>query len=143
VRACGCGTKGPQAIGEGITITIASPHAALAFRICAYQLLLSLALAGGVWPWLGSQAALSLLLGGLASVVPGTVFAARIFRASADPARFVRAFYLGEVFKFAMGATWFAFALVVVRADMLFLILGYLATVPVYWLALLLGEPQR
>lgn len=119
--------------------SIANHQSSIPYRITACQFVLTLAFAGIMRWWVGEHAGVSALLGGMSAVVPGWYFAQRMDRCGQDPTpeRVLRTFYLAEVHKIAMTAACFAFALLVMKADMLFLLLGYLVTVPVYWFALL------
>ena len=79
------------------------------------------------------------LAGGAISMLSGLAFAARLFApgADAEPKRLVRAFYVGAVVKFVVTVALFSAALAVLERGFGALLGTFMATLPVYWLALL------
>ena len=110
-----------------------------AFRIVLAQLAVTLA-AGLLFLLLaGPEAGLSAAVGGLISVA-GSYYQVRIAfapRAQADAARAARALYLGEVVKIVVIAVLFALALNWMALQFLPTILTFIATLGVYFAALL------
>lgn len=83
--------------------------------------------------------ALSAAVGGSASTLGSALLVLRMFRFGPEtpPARIVRAFYVGEGAKIALTVLILAFAVVRLDVNVLVMMLTYLATLPVYWFALL------
>jgi ATP synthase protein I len=100
-------------------------------------------IAAGVLGFTGAWAAFSALTGGLISVLANLYFAWRLLKVkdTAPPVRILSAFYLGEGIKIAMTVVLFLFAIIVLRVDALYTVFTYMATLPVYWLALLIRSP--
>ncbi len=69
----------------------------------------------------------------------GAVLAARMFRAGTEssPASALRAFFAAEVIKIALTVVLFAGAIMYLEVDVLVVILTYMATLAVYWAALI------
>lgn len=92
--------------------------------------------------WSGTAAATSALIGGAIAVVPGAFYALRVIRSrGASPDRVLRAHYAGEfgklVLTFAMFAAAFAW---MKNVSVLPLFAAYIATLAVYWVALLMSS---
>ncbi len=114
-----------------------------AYRLSGWQLVMTaLVVAGAAWI-AGSAAALSALAGGVIGTVTGLYQAVRLFRTDASqyPEAFMGTVYAGEAVKILLTAALFIFAIKALRADFLPLILGYIATLVVYWAALGTGFP--
>jgi ATP synthase protein I len=108
-------------------------------KIIIAQLLVTLFVALGALMWASYKAAYSASVGGVISAVASLYFAGRVFRhdSSTSPARILRAFYVGEAVKMALTVGLFLVAIVVLKVDILFMLFAYIATLPVYWFALL------
>lgn len=114
-----------------------------AYRLSGWQLVITaMVVTGAAWI-AGSAAALSALVGGAIGTVTGLYQAVRLFRtdASQHPESFMGAVYAGEAVKILLTAALFVFAIKALRAEFLPLILGYIATLVVYWAALGTGFP--
>ena len=120
-------------------------HRQAAWSIVRAQLLVTVFLAAAAYGWASPRAALSAALGGGICVASGAYLALRMFRfrAGTPPARLVRAFYAGEAVKIAITAASFALVIVFVDVDVLVLILGYIAALTVYWLALIVTAGRK
>ncbi|HUF21409.1 MAG TPA: ATP synthase subunit I [Burkholderiales bacterium] len=90
--------------------------------------------------WLGTVAAASALVGGAIAVVPGCFYALRVIRSrNASPDRMLRAHYAGEFGKLVLTFAMFAAAFTWLKSvSVLPLFTAYIATLPVYWVALLM-----
>ncbi len=114
-----------------------------AWRLSGWQLVLVIAVTCGAAWTAGQAAALSALAGGGIGILTGLYQALRVFRTDAShfPERFMGSVYAGEVVKILLTAALFVFAIKALRAEFLPLILGYTATLVVYWAALGTGFP--
>lgn len=90
--------------------------------------------------WLGTVAAASALVGGAIAVVPGAFYALRIVRSrNRSPERMLRAHYAGEFGKLALTFAMFAVTFAWMKnVSVLPLFTAYIATLAVYWVALLM-----
>jgi F0F1-type ATP synthase assembly protein I len=85
----------------------------------------------------------SALAGGVIGIVAGLYQALRMFGSSpaSDPARYLRAVYVGEAMKILITAALFVAAIRLLKPQFLPFIGGYSATFLVYWVALGTGYP--
>ncbi len=115
-----------------------------AHKIVIAQALVTVCLAATLSLWARLDAAYAALVGGGIGALASGYFAGRVFRHDnvAEPSRILRAVYVGEVMKIAITIALLLAAIMVLQVDVLFLLLGYAATLPVYWLALLLPDPR-
>ncbi|CAN5282789.1 hypothetical protein BH24PSE2_BH24PSE2_23930 [soil metagenome] len=92
----------------------------------------------------GGRAGYSAFLGGAIGTLASLYMAASFFRggAGADPEQILRSVYVGEFVKLMMTAVLFVMAITLLDVDFLPLIVAYVATFFVYWLALLKAMPQ-
>lgn len=113
-----------------------------ALKIIVAQLLVTVVIAIGLLLWTGQHAAYSAGVGGCVSAVASLYFASRVFRkdGTASPERLLRSLYVGEAVKILMTVALFVVAIVMFDVDILFMLLAYAATLPVYWLSLLLAD---
>lgn len=114
-----------------------------AFRLAAWQALLTGIVSAGAY-WLGgSSAALSAVTGGSIGIVAGLYQALRIFRVDArrDPAGVMRGVYIGEAVKIVLTVALMIAAIRVLSVEMLPFMIGYIAIYSVYWMALKSGYP--
>ena len=109
-----------------------------AFRVVGAQFLAALlACVVGVLV-AGKVAGYAALIGGLIGGLSNLALVLRTFgRTQRDPGQFLRGLVAGEAVKFAMTVVLFVIAIVVLKAAFLPLILAYIATFFVYWIALL------
>lgn len=86
----------------------------------------------------GRYAAWSALLGGLINVAASLYMALKLFTGglSAGPQQWLGRFLVGEAMKLAITVALFIFALVVLKAAFLPLILAYIATYVAYWIGM-------
>jgi ATP synthase protein I len=101
-------------------------------------------IAAGVLGFTGAWAAFSALTGGLISVLANLYFAWRLLKVegTTSPVHILSVFYLGEGIKISMTVALFLFAIVVLRVEALYTVFTYIATLPAYWLALLIRSPN-
>jgi len=114
-------------------------------QVVAGQLAVTVLIATVLALWLGRAAAYAALVGGLVGVIPNYYLALRMARAQASAAAemVLRNIYVGELIKITFTAAMFIIAIVLLDADFLIVVLTYIATVAVNWLAFLfvdLGE---
>ena len=107
-------------------------------RIVVWQLLVGL-VGAALWSPMGAQAAIAALAGGLASSLFSLQFALRVFSRSPDaPAgTLLRAFYRAEALKLALAAVLFVVAAKYFGHVFVPLVTTYIATLVVFWVALL------
>ncbi|HWR87886.1 MAG TPA: ATP synthase subunit I [Acidiferrobacterales bacterium] len=107
-------------------------------RVVALQVLVSIVLALILLLGSGGDAAIAALIGGAIGFVPASIYAWRMTAARVDdPKALLGAQYRAEFYKFAVTAVLFALTFLYFRdVAALFLFLGYLATLLVYWVAL-------
>lgn len=125
------------------TQAVRPPLSRAAFRLAGWQIVLTLVIAAAAG-WLGGTgSARSALLGGGIGTIAGLYQALRMFRSSAadDPARFLRAVYVGEAMKVLLTAAFFVAAIRVLHPQFLPMMAAYTATFFVYWAALGSGYP--
>jgi ATP synthase protein I len=91
---------------------------------------------------INAWSAFSAFTGGLISVLSNSYLAGRLSLGGGTPVRILSAFYLGELVKVIVTVVLFLFAIVVLHVEVLYTVLAYMATLPVYWLALLIRPPQ-
>lgn len=112
-----------------------------AFIIVAAQFLVTIVIAAVLLGLTNTWSAFSALTGGLISVLSNLYLAGRLSIGGGAPMRILSAFYLGELVKIVVTVVLFAFAIVVLHVDVLYTVLAYIATLPVYWFALLIRPP--
>jgi ATP synthase protein I len=86
----------------------------------------------------GSTAAWSALAGGFINVVASLYMALKLFASGpgAGPQQWLGRFLIGEALKFVITVALFVFAIVVLKAAFLPLILAYMATYVAYWIGM-------
>ena len=97
---------------------------------------------------MGSSGAYAALVGGLVGVLPNYYLARRMARRQrgATPEQALHQIYVGELIKIAFTAAMFVIAIKLLNVNFLIVVLTYIATVAVNWLAFLfadLGESPR
>jgi ATP synthase protein I len=114
-----------------------------AFGIVLGQFAASLLVAGLIAIIFGAGTGYSALLGGVIGVVSSLYMAVAFFRQGegADAGKILRGVYRGEAVKIALTAGLMIVAIVGLRAEFLPLFGGYMATIVVYWAALLNASP--
>lgn len=108
-------------------------------KAIALQVVIAAAMALA-WGWArGENAGVSALAGGAISIIPSALFAWRLNAAARKGAiAFGMTFFLGELAKLALSAVLFAAVIVWYRdADLLALVVSYIATLHAYLFALL------
>ena len=103
------------------------------FAVVAAQVVAGVVLAG-LFAYRGnSDAAYSVLIGTLSGALPNFYLALKMFSVAVDaPAdRLLRAIYLGETPKIVFAGSMLAVAMVVLKVNVPYLLVGYLATVMV------------
>ncbi len=105
-------------------------------RLFILQVLLVLVLAG-VWVLFNHRAALSVLFGGFACIVPNLYFAKRFFslKHTRRPQQILVAFYIGEFGKMLISALLMVLAIVYLNLHILPTVLGYLVASVAFWMA--------
>jgi ATP synthase protein I len=118
-------------------------HKRTAYKIVVAQLIVSLAIAGLLLIFAGARSAYSALVGGMVGVIPGFYLAVRVFnlRPGTPAISVLQTFYLGETVKILLTVALMLMAILVLDVNLLVAFLVYLATVSVYWFALLFPEP--
>ena len=114
-----------------------------AFRLAAWQLVMT-GLVTAIASWLGgSEGAVSAAIGGSIGIIAGLYQALRMFRVDAnrDPDGFLRGVYVGEAVKILLTVALMIAAIRVLQVEMLPFMLGYIAIYVVYWMALKTGFP--
>jgi len=115
-------------------------------RIIGLQVAVSVVIAGACLVFYGTDAALSAFLGGAIGFVGSFAYAWKISRlqtrgtdAAADPRALMRAHFVGEAQKLALTVILFVAVLVLYQGvATLPLLLTFIATLVVYWVALLI-----
>jgi ATP synthase protein I len=113
----------------------------------AYRIVLTqfgtAALAGAVaFATGGASIGVAALAGGMINVIANLYFAVKVFGRGVRPAPAVlRSFYAAEAVKLLITAGLFVVTVAVWRLDFLPLLAGFVATLAVYWLALLPAGP--
>lgn len=92
----------------------------------------------------GRQWAVAAFAGGGISVLTGLFFASAMFTFSrgGGPQRMLGAVYIAEIFKWALTVVMFSLTAVEFREQFLAVILTFILTLFVYWVALLLQRPE-
>ena len=114
-----------------------------AFRLAAGQTALTLGIAAAAG-WFGAAAdAWSAMAGGGIGTVAGLYQALRMFSVNAadEPARFMRAVYVGEAMKILITVALFVATIRIMKPQFLPMMAGYAGTFVVYWVALGTGYP--
>lgn len=89
-----------------------------------------------VWGFFNKHAILSVLYGGVACLLPNLCLARHFFRRMhTKPKRIVAAFYMGEMLKLFASALLLFFAILLLHAIVLPLIVGYLVASSGFWFA--------
>jgi ATP synthase protein I len=91
---------------------------------------------------INAWSAFSAFTGGLISVLSNSYLAGRLSIGRGTPMRILSAFYLGELVKVIVTVVLFLFVIIVLHVEVLYAVLAYIATLPVYWLALLIRPPE-
>lgn len=106
-------------------------------KIIGLQIALTAFLALGWWTVRDSRAACSAAVGGAVGFIPSMVYAWTIMRAG-SPEMLLRAQYAGELRKLALTVLMFAAAFIWFKGVFVIALLStYVATLAVYWVALL------
>ncbi|PPD22259.1 MAG: F0F1 ATP synthase assembly protein I [Methylomonas sp.] len=106
-------------------------------RVLYAQALMAMIVTSGFLLAGGWKSALSPLVGGIVAIVPNFYFAYRIYLARhSEPGVIVKAFYSGEAVKLLLTAALFSIALQMLSMNFLTLLIGYVATLSVFWFAL-------
>jgi ATP synthase protein I len=115
-----------------------------AYKIVVAQFLITIVIAAIVLIAAGVTPAYSALSGGMISVVASLYLAGRLFSQEgiAPAAKVLRAFYFGEALKILLTIGLFVFVILVFQVDVLYAVMAYMATLPVYWFALLTSGPR-
>ena len=116
------------------------------FKVVAAQLVTVIVITVLLAALYGGRAGYSALVGAIISVFPSFYLATRIFRgdATAPAEQVLRSIYLGEAIKVLLTAALFVIALMMLDINVLIVGLMYVASVLVYWIALLFpGETER
>ena len=110
------------------------------FAIVSLQFAVALAIALGFLAGSGELAAKSAMIGGAIGVVPGAFYAWRLVRSQgASPERLLRAHYVAEFGKLALTFVLFGATFIWVKdVSVLPLFVAFIATLMVYWAALLM-----
>jgi len=111
-----------------------------ALYVVALQLLITVAIALVLMVSKGGETAVSAFLGGAIGFVPAWIYVRKMVSAKGgDPQTLLRAQYKAEFYKFAATALLFALTFVLFRdVSALALFMTYLATLAVYWVALVM-----
>lgn len=108
-------------------------------KILSYQVLIILIVTTGFAVKEGGHQALSSILGGAAAFIPNLYFALRIHRSAGQEARkIVNSFYAGESGKLLLTVALFMMIFQVPNIQILPLLVSYVATLSVFWFALLM-----
>ncbi|MEQ8234182.1 MAG: ATP synthase subunit I [Gammaproteobacteria bacterium] len=118
------------------------------FSIVAGQLGTVAVIAAVLAGVMGSGGAYAALVGGLVAVLPNYYLARRLARRQrgTTPEQALHHIYVGELIKIAFTAAMFVIAIKLLNVDFLIVVLTYIATVAVNWVAFLfadLGESPR
>ena len=118
------------------------------FSLVAGQIGVVAIIAAGLAVVMGSSGAYAALVGGLVGVLPNYYLARRMARRQrgATPEQALHQIYVGELIKIAFTAAMFVIAIKLLNVNFLIVVLTYIATVAVNWLAFLfadLGESPR
>lgn len=107
-------------------------------RVVTLQLIVTVIISLLLLPWKGATVATSALLGGAIGFIPAWVYAKKMaVDSSGDPQLLLRAQYKAEFYKFVATALLFALTFVFYReVSAAALFLTYVATLMVYWVAL-------
>ncbi len=104
-----------------------------------WQASVALLLAGMLWPWLGLEAAVAVIAGGLIGALLTLQAGFRLLGQdpASDPRAVVSALYRGEARKFLLAVVLFGLVAALWPSRFLQVIVGYAATIPVFWVAML------
>jgi ATP synthase protein I len=110
-------------------------------KILSLQILMIFLVSTGFYIAGGWPKALSPLLGGFAAFVPNVYFAIRMAASAGQPAqKIVRSFYAGETGKLLLTAALFFLIFQIPGIKLLPLLAGYVATLSIFWFALLMRD---
>ncbi len=111
----------------------------LLFWLIRWQVLITLLPASMVWLWQDQQAALAVLAGGMIGAALTFQAGYRLLgqNASDNPRAVLNALYKGEARKFMLAVVLFGLVAALWPSRFLQVIVGYAATIPVFWLAML------
>jgi ATP synthase protein I len=109
------------------------------------QVGLSLCLGLAVWVLVGQLESISVGLGFLVSFVPNLFMAwcVGVERPYRTAKQVLRAFYLGEAVKLILAAALFYLALMLPDVKVLYLMLGFVGGIVVFWFALLVRNTSK
>ncbi len=109
-----------------------------AYKVVLAQLCATLVVAALLWAIIGTAGGIAAAVGGVIGVIANLIFVRYVFSAAAVPASvIVRRFYIAETMKIILTAVMFLGAFLVLQLSFVPLLLGYGATLLVYWAALL------
>jgi ATP synthase protein I len=107
-------------------------------NIILMQVLIAILLASGFFMIDGWKNALSPALGSIVALLPNCYFALKMYLNRHREAKFiVRSFYTGESAKLLLTAALFAMVLQIPNINFMTLMIGYIAVLSVFWLALI------
>ena len=110
-------------------------------KILSLQILVILMISTGFFIAGGWSEALSPLLGGCAAFIPNVYLAIRMAASSGQPAqKIVRSFYAGETGKLILTGALFFLIFQIPGIKLLPLLAGYVATLSIFWFALLMRD---
>lgn len=84
-----------------------------------------------------TRSSLSVLLGGLAYVIPNLIFVWRVFRftGAKQMTLFIAAFFLGEAIKLVLSAILFLMIVKYLPVSLLSVLIGYIGAIVSFWIA--------
>lgn len=113
----------------------------LAFGVVLGQAVVTVIAALCAWALAGRLAAVSALAGGAIATAGSLAMAGLVFGGTANAARALGAFYVGEAVKLAVVVVLFVVVLKVMRVAPLAMLSAFAVTFLVYWIALLAALP--
>lgn len=110
-------------------------------KILSLQILVILVITSGFYLAGGWPDAISPILGGIAAFIPNVYLAIRMAKTAGQPAqKIVRSFYAGESGKLILTAMLFYMIFQVPGIKLLPLLITYIATLSIFWFALLMRD---
>lgn len=108
-----------------------------AYRIVKFQLAGVIALALLAFILRGLTSGFSVLLGGLAYVLPNLIFVWRVFRfaKASEMTQFMAAFFIGEMIKLVLAAFLFLMIVKTLPVSLLSELVGFIGAIVSFWLA--------
>jgi ATP synthase protein I len=108
-----------------------------AYRIVKFQMAGVIVLALIALILYGTTCGVSVLLGGLAYVLPTFVFVWRVFRyaRASEMTQFLAAFFLGEMLKLAFAAFLFLMIVKYLPVSLLSVLVGFIGAIVSFWIA--------